>query len=170
MMSGLALPNMTAGSPVKKPSAWPMNHASRAGSILTRLRISMMLSVPTANNLTVRQETSCVPTLSGDSGHVWLHRACFEPWRTWRRQEAVKALAEYRNYRRSLQTIPTPLRGLIVRAIRWCDRFGVSRIRGQKSIGGSHMNFESVWLHLQTIPYECNRRKNDEVTDKLFQE
>jgi len=38
-------------------------------------------------------ETSCVPTLSGDSGHVWLHHTCFEPWRALRRQEAVRALA-----------------------------------------------------------------------------
>jgi len=38
-------------------------------------------------------ETSCVPTLSGDSGHVWLHHACLEPWRVLRRQEAVRALA-----------------------------------------------------------------------------
>jgi len=36
--------------------------------------------------------TSCVPTLSGDGGHVWLHDACLEPWRALRRQEAVMEL------------------------------------------------------------------------------
>ena len=36
--------------------------------------------------------TSCVPTLSGDGGHVWLHHACLEPWRALRRQEAVMEL------------------------------------------------------------------------------
>ena len=31
------------------------------------------------------------------------------------------------------------------------------------------MNFE-IYSIAQSIPYACNRRKNDEVTDKLFQE
>jgi hypothetical protein len=56
MMSGLVLLSMMAGSPVKRLSGWPMNRASHAGSILTRLRIPMTLSVPIASNLTVRWE------------------------------------------------------------------------------------------------------------------
>jgi len=40
--------------PVRKPSAWPMNRASRAGSILIRPYIPMTLSAPTASSLTVR--------------------------------------------------------------------------------------------------------------------
>ena len=55
MMSVLVWPSMMAGSPVKKPSAWPMNRASRAGSILIHLRMLMTPSAPTVGNLTVRR-------------------------------------------------------------------------------------------------------------------
>ena len=53
---------------------------------------------------------SCVPTLSGDGGHVWLHHACLEPWRTLRRQEAVKELANMGIIRQKpgTETVSTP--------------------------------------------------------------
>jgi hypothetical protein len=54
--------------------------------------------------------TSCVPTLSGDNGYVWLHHTCLEPWRALRRQEAVRALVNMGIMRQksSADTASTP--------------------------------------------------------------